>query len=128
MYFCRILTVIERFTELIDPSVNYTSTSFATTARDILTTAQQPVSFNSSQLLSGAMASITIPYNSLKDLISSQSVRVTHTIYLNDTLFRSPLPVQLDSIVLSTSVVGATRVNNLSEPITLVFSKASRVI
>ena len=121
---CRILTVVERFTEL-NPGIDYRGMSFATTARDIDTSEQQPVTFNSTQLVSNSPVSIFIPYNSLRMLNSAQTVRVTHTVYFDDRLFQNSPPVQLISSVLATSVVNSVSLNNLTEPIMLQFSKAS---
>ena len=118
------MTVIERFTEL-NPGLDYKGTLFATTARDVDTSAQQPVTFNSSQLVSGSPVSIFIPYNSLRMLNSAQIVRVVHTAYFDDRLFQNSPPVQLIGSVLATSVVNSVGLNNLSEPVMLRFSKAS---
>lgn len=98
--------------------------SFATTARDIDTSDQQPVTFNSTELASGSPVSIFIPYNSLRMLNSAQTVRVTHTVYFDDRLFRNSPPVQLISSVLATSVVNSVGLTNLSEPVMIQFSKA----
>ena len=100
--------------------------SFATIARDVDTSVQQPVTFDSSQLASGSSVSISIPYNSLRMLNSAQTVRVTHTVYFDDKLFQDSRPIQLISTVLATSVVNSVGLNNLSEPIILQFSKASQ--
>ena len=124
----RVLAVVERFTGLIPLTEGQTKShirqSFTTTAQIVNIGQQQSVTFSTSDAdLTGDTASITIPHSVVSELTSGQTLRFSHSVYFNDSLFVSSPPVQLGSVVLATSVVGGFNVTNFKEPITLTFRK-----
>ena len=85
---------------------------------------------NSNDLVFGppsqqATAVINLPNNLLSVLpnIDKNNTRITHSVFITDSLFlrRNNYNLEVGSVIISTTVVGADTINKLGTPVNLTF-------
>ena len=70
-------------------------------------------------------AAINLPNNLLSALpnITKNNTRITHSVFITDSLFlrRNNYNLEVGSVIISTTVVGADTINKLGTPVNLTF-------